>query len=62
MESGYGLVGKDGNTTLLYPKVTPHVVRALKQASTEKGAWLRVERMEKDGKMETVSIREAVNR
>lgn len=61
MESGYGLVGIDGNVTLLDPKATPYIVWALMQSSTEKGAWLRVEREQKGEKMETVSALEVVD-
>lgn len=61
IESGYGLVRKDGSMTLLDPKATPHVVWALTQASTERGAWLRVERQQNGDKMETVSALEVVD-
>ncbi|GAB3833780.1 hypothetical protein [Pontibacter rugosus] len=62
IESGYGLVDDNGKITLLDPKATKHVIEALVKTSKEKGARLRVEREGKAGEMETVSVREAVDR
>ncbi|MDX5438699.1 MAG: hypothetical protein LPK03_15975 [Pontibacter sp.] len=61
IESGYGLVDKDGKIKLLDPKATTHVVEALMKTSREKGTRLRVEREGKSGKMETVSVSEVVD-
>ncbi|MFD1187478.1 hypothetical protein [Pontibacter rugosus] len=60
IESGYGMVRKDGSMTLLDPKATPYIVGALMQTSTETGVWLCVERRQQGDKIETVSALEIV--
>lgn len=58
MESGYGLVNKQGKLAILDDEATPKIAALLQSTESEKGIWLQVECFEKDGKMETLSVRE----
>jgi hypothetical protein len=58
IESGYGLVTEDDRLTILDSEATPKIVHTVEESSTEEGIRLRVKREERDGSMETDSLKE----
>ena len=56
IESGYGLVDEKDKMVLLDSEATLWIVTLLKRTDKEKGVRLRVEREEKEGKMETIKV------
>lgn len=56
VESGYGLVNKNGAVVLLDPKATPKVMDVLRSNSSEQGIYLKVKREMNGEKMETVAV------
>lgn len=54
VESGYALVNDEGESFLLDPEATPHVLAALNRTQLQQGVALRVRREMHDGEMKTV--------
>lgn len=58
VESGYALVGEDGNATLLDAAATPAIVSLATSSGRERGLRVRVRRRLQDGDMATVEAQE----
>ncbi|MDG5778448.1 hypothetical protein VB773_02485 [Haloarculaceae archaeon H-GB2-1] len=58
VESGYGIVTEDDRVTVLDSEATPRVVDVIEDSDTTVGIRLRVERVERDGSMETTAVEE----
>ncbi|MGD9673669.1 MAG: hypothetical protein AB7U98_09350 [Candidatus Nitrosocosmicus sp.] len=59
MESGYGLVDKNGQVFLLDSPATSYIASSLKEKDKkEKGIKLRVERQMENGHMKTKNVKE----
>lgn len=56
VESGYALVGDDGQLSLLDAAATPMVLTVTRGMSAKKGIRLRVFRKMKDGEMKTTRV------
>ena len=59
VESGYGLVSRDGDIQLLDTHATRTRLASWSPRNARKGIWVRAKRRSEHGQMVTVGLREA---
>jgi hypothetical protein len=58
VESGYSLVSEDDRIVMLDREATPRILGSIKFCLVTEGVGMRVEREDRDGEMQTVSVSE----
>ena len=58
VESGYSIVTEDDRIVMLDREATPRILGSIKSCLVTEGLGMRIEREQRDGEMQTVSVSE----